>query len=208
MGFETAMLREKSALLVIDLQIDFCPGGNLAVSGGDTIVPPVNRYVELFSRNRLPVFATRDWHPPETSHFAAYGGQWPIHCVQGSRGAEFHPGLRLPVDVIVVSKGFDPGRDDYSPIPVADAGGLTFGDRLKRAGVNHLYICGLATDYCVKWTALDALGAGFGVTILTDAVSGVDLEPGDARRALEEISRAGGDLADLSTLTPGKAPAS
>lgn len=190
----------QAALLVMDLQVDFCPGGSLAVTEGDSIVPLVNRYVELFSRKGLPVYATRDWHPAETSHFRQFGGQWPPHCVQGSRGAEFHPALRLPDDVIVVSKGIDPRRDDYSPLQVRAADGFSFADRLKENGVTHLYLCGLATDYCVRWTALDALRAGFSVTVLRDAVKGVDLTPGDSERALEEISRAGGIMTNLESI--------
>jgi nicotinamidase/pyrazinamidase len=163
-------VHDHAALLVVDMQIDFCPGGSLAVTGADSIVPTINNYVELFSRSGLPVYATRDWHPAETSHFSQFGGQWPLHCVQGSRGADFHPGLLLPRDVIIVSKGNNPQRDDYSPFQVSDADGMTFLERLRKTGVIHLYLCGLATDYCVKCTALDALQAGFRVTVLTDAV--------------------------------------
>lgn len=190
----------RAALLVIDMQIDFCPGGSLAVTGGDTIIPLINRYVTLFSQRGLPVYATRDWHPATTGHFSQFGGQWPSHCVQGTTGARFHPRLLLPDNVIIVSKGGDPQQDEYSPFQVTDAGSLTFAEQLKKAAVSHLYICGLATDYCVRWTALDALRLGFKVYVLKDAVKGVELTPGDSERALEEISRAGGTLADLDTI--------
>lgn len=197
MGTETGGEKSPVALLVSDMQIDFCPGGSLAVTGGDRIVDRVNRYIQIFARRGLPVYATRDWHPPETTHFSRFGGQWPVHCVQGSRGAEFHPTLRLPPQAVIVSKGNDPKRDDYSPFRVSNAEGVTFIDRLRQSGVTHLYLCGLATDYCVRWTALDALRAGFRVTLLVDAIRGVELAPGDSRRALEEIVAAGGKMADL-----------
>jgi nicotinamidase/pyrazinamidase len=185
---------------VSDVQVDFCPGGSLAVAGGDDIVETINAYVQLFIQRALPVFATRDWHPAETTHFSRFGGQWPVHCVQGSRGAQFHPGLRLPPHATIVSKGDSPQRDDYSPFQVTDDSGGTFVESLKRSGVSHLYLCGLATDYCVRWTALDALGAGFRVTVLIDAVKGVDLSPGDSQHALEEIVAAGGETADLHSI--------
>lgn len=190
----------RSALAVIDLQVDFCPGGSLAVAGGDEIVPLVNLAVELFNRRGLRVYATRDWHPPQSGHFREFGGRWPPHCVQGSEGARFHPGLRLPQGTMIVSKGSDPRRDDYSPFRAETGDGLTFGERLRQEGIGRLYLCGLATDYCVRETALDALGAGFATTILTDAVRGVDLAPGDSQRALAEVVAAGGRLLTLADL--------
>jgi nicotinamidase/pyrazinamidase len=190
----------RSALLVVDMQIDFCPGGSLAVPGGDAIIPVINRYIELFRSRGLPVIATRDWHHPVTRHFREFGGLWPPHCVQGSAGALFHPELRLPGDVVVVSKGMDPARDDYSSFRATLETGLTLREHLENAGVTKLYLCGLATDYCVRDTSLDALKAGLGVTVLQDAVRGVDLEAGDSARALEEITRMGGKLADLAAI--------
>lgn len=201
------MLSEKNssaydhpALVVVDMQIDFCPGGSLAVAGGDSIVPIINSYVELFSRQGFPVYATRDWHPAETRHFRQFGGQWPLHCVQRSRGAEFHPDVRLPPNVIIVSKGNDPQRDDYSPFQTPGKDGPPFLSWLRKAGVTHLYLCGLAIDYCVKSTALDAIQAGFKVTVLEDAVRGVDLARGDSEQALEEITLAGGSTDDLGSI--------
>ncbi len=189
-----------AALLVMDMQVDFCPGGSLAVAGGDGIAPLINRYAELFVRNKLPVYATRDWHPAETAHFRQFGGLWPPHCVQGSEGAGFHPALRLPADAIIVSKGMDPHRDDYSPLQVTGAEGITFAELLKRRGVGHIFLCGLATDYCIKWTTLDGLRSGFRVTVLRDAVRGVDVTPGDSERALEEMLRAGAEMAELESV--------
>ena len=159
-GKEIHQMDKQSALVVVDVQIDFCPGGSLAVPGGDAIIPVINRYIEIFRTKGIPVFATRDWHPPVTRHFREFGGLWPPHCVQGSVGARFHPALKLPDDVIVVSKGMDPGRDDYSSFRATLETGSSLQEYLRNAGVTKLYICGLATDYCVRETSLDALGAG------------------------------------------------
>lgn len=194
------ILHPHAALLVTDMQVDFCPGGSLAVAEGDAIIPAINHYIELFRQKGLPVYATRDWHPAETSHFSQFGGKWPPHCVQGTPGAGFHPALQLPDDVIIVSKGTDPQRDDYSPFQAIVADGRTFADHLKAVGANHLYFCGVATDFCIRWSALDALRAGFKVTVLRDAVKGIDLIAGDSERALEEIRQAGGEIVDLDTI--------
>jgi len=189
----------KAVLLVVDVQIDFCPGGTLGVPGGDLIIPVINRYIRFFRQRGVPVIASRDWHPPVTSHFRGYGGIWPPHCIRESEGARFHPELRLPPDTMVVSKGTAPDRDDYSTFQAATDGGLRLDDHLDAAGIRSIYICGLATDYCVRETALDALKGGYAVTILTDAVRGVDLAPGDSKRALDEAERAGAKLADAGT---------
>ncbi len=191
---------KQSLLLIVDMQIDFCPGGTLAVPGGDAIIPVINRYIEIFRSEGLPIFATRDWHPPVTRHFREFGGLWPPHCVQGSVGARFHPQLKLPDELTVVSKGMDPESDDYSSFRATLESGLPLREYLAYAGVMKLYICGLATDYCVRDTSLDALEAGFSVTVLRDAIKGVDLEAGDSSRALKEITRAGGVLADLAAV--------
>jgi nicotinamidase/pyrazinamidase len=193
-------MERQSVLLVVDMQLDFCPGGSLAVSGGDTIIPLINRYIEIFHRRGTPVFATRDWHPPVTTHFKQYGGLWPPHCIQWSEGALFHPDLCLPGNVMIVSKGMDPEKDDYSPFQAKLASGLSLAEQFKISGVQDVYLCGLATDYCVKEAALDALKDGYAVTVLMDAVKGVELNPGDSARALEEISAAGGKLAALALI--------
>ena len=193
-------MAERAALIVVDMQVDFCPGGSLAVPEGDSIVPVINRYIDMFRDKGLPVIASRDWHPPVTSHFSKFGGIWPPHCVQWSDGARFHPGLRLPEGVIIISKGMDPDKDDYSALRATLPSGTPVDDYLNQSGVTHLYICGLAADYCVKWTALDGLREQYRVTVLIDAVKGVDLKPGDTDRALEEIAAAGGELADLTDI--------
>ena len=181
------------ALLVVDVQNDFCPGGALGIEGGDKIVPVINKYIDFFLRKGLPVFFTRDWHPSETSHFEKFGGVWPEHCIEGTRGAEFHPDLKLPEDAAIVSKGMDPGKDSYSAFQAEDPGGMRLPQLLKNAGVEEIYIAGLATDYCVKETSLDALRAGLKVKVLTDAIKGVDLNPGDSEKALKEMAEAGAE---------------
>jgi nicotinamidase/pyrazinamidase len=191
---------KRDALVVVDLQNDFCPGGALHVRDGDAIVPVVNRYLDRFGASRAPIFLTRDWHPAVTQHFQAYGGVWPPHCVQGTRGAEFHPRLAPPADAVVVSKGMDPEEDAYSAFHASDPTGQPFLDVLRGHGVRRLYVGGLATDYCVRATVLDALRAGFEVVVLTDAIGAVDVQPGDGSRALEQIQDAGARLATLEEL--------
>jgi nicotinamidase/pyrazinamidase len=184
-----------SALLVVDVQNDFCPGGALAVSRGDTVVPALNRMIEWTAKRGGVVYASRDWHAPKASHFKDFGGVWPVHCVQETPGARFHPGLRLPADATVVTKGDRPDSDGYSAFEGHTPTGESFADDLKEKGIGHLYVGGLATDYCVRHSVLDALESGFDVTLLTDAVKGVDVEPGDSAKALEEMRRAGAKFA-------------
>jgi nicotinamidase/pyrazinamidase len=191
---------QRDALIVVDVQNDFCPGGALGVPGGDAVVPVMNRYLERFGAAGAPVYLSRDWHPAVTRHFKAYGGVWPPHCVQGTRGAEFHPGLAPPAGAVVVSKGMDPEQDAYSAFQAEDPSGRPFPAVLERQGVRRVYVGGLATDYCVRATALDAARAGLEVVLLTDAIGAVDLEPGDGARALEEMRAAGARLATLKEL--------
>jgi nicotinamidase/pyrazinamidase len=194
-------MNKGSALLIEDVQNDFCSGGALAVPGGDEVVPVLNRYIDLFLEKGLPVFASRDWHPAESSHFSDYGGIWPVHCVQGSEGARFHPELKLPDDLVVISKGMDPTEDGFSSFEAVCEKGLSFSDSLAEKGVRHIFIGGLATDYCVKYTVLEALKFRFSVTLLIDAVRGVDLKPGDAESAIREMVLAGAGVACLGSLT-------
>ena len=181
----------REALVVVDVQNDFCPGGTLGVSGGDQIVPVCNRYIERFHECGAPVFLTRDWHPSKTRHFEAFGGAWPPHCVQGTPGAAFHPALFIPREAVVVSKGMDPDADAYSGFQAENETGMPFAAMLGERGVRRLYIGGLATDYCVKATALDALHGGFEVLVLADAIRAVDVVPGDGARAVAEMREAG-----------------
>ncbi|MGH2669605.1 MAG: nicotinamidase [bacterium] len=198
MGFTLDPARD--ALVIVDVQNDFCPGGALAVPDGNRVVPVLNGYAERFARDGAPVFASRDWHPVRTKHFKAYGGVWPPHCVQGTRGAEFHPELRLPAGTEVVSKGMDPETDAYSCFQAETPDGLPFAAALGERGAGRLFVGGLATDYCVKATALDALKEGFEVVVLEDAVAAVDLAAGDGARALADMTRAGALLARFTDL--------
>ena len=193
-------MARKPALLVVDIQNDFCPGGALAVPEGDAIIPKVNRAIRMFVRRGLPVIATRDWHPRVTRHFKAYGGAWPAHCVQRTKGARWHPNLRLPDGVLVMSKGMDPEEDSYSAFQAFSPKGRDMESVLRELGVDELFVCGLATDYCVRATSLDALKRGFRVRVLKDAVKGVDVKPGDSAAALREIRAHGTELMEARDL--------
>jgi nicotinamidase/pyrazinamidase len=185
------------ALLVVDVQNDFLPGGALGVPEGDRVVPALNRYIARFRAAGLPVIATRDWHPSRHCSFAERGGPWPPHCVAETPGAAFAPGLDLPPDATVVSKADTPDTDAYSGFQ-----GTGLAERLKGMGVTRLFIGGLATDYCVLATVKDARAAGFAVVLLTDAVRAVDLKPGDGERATAEMEQAGAVPARLAEVAP------
>lgn len=193
-------MKTTSALLIVDVQNDFCPGGGLPVPEGDRVVPILNRYMALFRERKLPIFASRDWHPAITSHFRDYGGIWPVHCVQGSEGARFHRDLALPDNAIVISKGQDPARDAYSAFQATTESGVLFPELLKAMGIGKFYVGGLATDYCVKESVLDGLRHGLSVTLLQDAVRGVELTPGDSARAIDEMTAAGAARMTFSQL--------
>jgi len=184
-------MKPRSALLIVDVQNDFCPGGALAVPGGDRVALPLSRLATVFAVAGLPVLASRDWHPPVTRHFSAYGGAWPPHCLQDTAGAAFHPDLILPEGAHVISKGTNPERDAYSAFDGSAPDGRPLVDILRASGVTALYVGGLATDYCVKATVLDALKEGLGVILLTDCVAGVEVRQGDSARALAEMEQAG-----------------
>lgn len=193
-------MKDNAALLIVDVQRDFCPGGSLAVPGGDDIIRELNRYAELFSNLKLPVFASRDWHPRDTRHFREYGGRWPVHCVEKTEGAAFHPELRLPKNTMVISKGMHSFRDDYSCFEATTEAGEKLADRLARFGTRTIYIGGLATDYCVKETVLDALRYGFDVVVLEDAIRGVDVTEGDSARAVAAMVSAGARTATIEAV--------
>ena len=180
-----------SALVIVDVQNDFCPGGSLAVAGGDEVVPVMNRYAEAFAAAGRPVIADRDYHPGRTTHFVQFGGAWPPHCVQGTPGAEYHPDLVLPSETVHVVKGMGAEEDAYSVFQGRDGDGRSFEALLAERGVRKLYVGGLATDYCVKHTVLDALKAGYEVVLLADGIRAVDVQPDDGERAIEEMRSAG-----------------
>jgi nicotinamidase/pyrazinamidase len=188
--------KEHPALLIVDVQNDFCSGGALPVPDSDHVVASLNRYLDEAVAHEVPIYASRDWHPAITTHFAPHGGPWPVHCVQGTAGAEFHPSLHLPPTVTVVSKGEQPDNAGYSAFEGRTSDGTFLLGELRKRGVTHLYVGGLATDYCVKESVLDALSAGLKVTVLQDAVAGVDLHPGDCTRAIAEMQARGARLSE------------
>ncbi len=179
----------KKALIVVDVQNDFCPGGSLAVANGDEVVAPLNELVKEFLDRGEPVYKTRDWHPAITKHFQIYGGVWPIHCVQGTPGAEFHRELLDDPRITVISKGTDESADGYSGFD-----GTNLAQLLRDEGVEEVWVGGLATDYCVKHTVLDALREGFEVKALADAMRAVNLNKNDGRQAIEEMKAAGAEV--------------
>ncbi len=185
-----------TALLVVDVQNDFVdPRGSLHVPGGLEAIAAVNREVEAAAAAGSPVIYTLDWHPPSTPHFAKDGGVWPVHCVGGTWGSELHPRLRVLPSADVLHKGTG-GEDGYSAFSVREpvtgqAQGTGLDELLRRRGASRVIIVGLATDYCVKETGLDARRLGLEATVVTDAVAAVDLEPGDGQRALDGLVEAG-----------------
>lgn len=196
---------QRPALLIIDVQIDFCPGGALPVPGGDRVIPALNRAIAHFHSRGWPVYASRDWHPADSTHFRTFGGRWPVHCVAGRQGAAFHPDLRLPADAVIISKGISRADDGYSAFEGTDDRGQWLIDDLRRRQIDRLYVGGLATDYCVRASVMDACKLGLRVIVLVDAIAGIS--PDDTRRALEEMRAAGATLAhgdELDTLAESR----
>ena len=187
----------RTALVVVDVQNDFAdPGGSLYVAGGEHVVERVNREVAAAEAAGGVVIYTQDWHPEHTPHFAQDGGIWPVHCVRDTWGAELHPGLAVRGDVVRKGSG---GEDGYSGFSMRDpvsgeVSSTGLEAMLRERGVSRVVVVGLATDYCVKATALDAVGLGFDTVVLQEAVAGVDLQPGDSERALAEMRDAGATL--------------
>jgi nicotinamidase/pyrazinamidase len=181
------------ALLIIDFQNDFTAGGALEVTGGDEIAEPVKRLAPEFDY----VFATRDWHPPDHASFETEGGPWPVHCVRGTHGAELHPAMRdVEVDAIV-DVGAEREDEGYSGFEKSK-----LADLLRERGVDKVAVVGLATDYCVRASAIDACREGLDTTVVTDAIRPVEVEPGDGERALQDMKRAGAKLATSRELSP------
>ncbi|NJE42769.1 nicotinamidase [Thermococcus sp. GR6] len=172
----------EAALIVVDMQRDFMPGGALPVPDGDKIIPRVNEYIRKFKERGALIVATRDWHPEDHISFMEQGGPWPKHCVQNTPGAEFV--VELPEDAVVISKAADPDKEAYSGFE-----GTNLAEILKEKGVKRVYVCGVATEYCVKATALDAVRHGFETYLLRDAVRGIN--PEDEGNALRELEQAG-----------------
>jgi len=190
-------LDEKSALIITDVQKDFCPGGALPVPGGDEVIPFLNAYQERIMAAKGVLVFTRDWHPANHKSFKENGGIWPVHCVQNTPGAAFHPDLKFPTTAVLVSKASDPDKEAYSSFE-----GTDLEIYLRRLGVTTLFVGGLATDYCVKNTALDGRKFGFSVYFLEDASRGVNVQPGDSSKAIEQMKTAGIRAITLDEIQP------
>lgn len=192
-GIDRLFVPERGdALVVVDLQRDFLPGGNLAVVGGDEVVPVFNAYIQRFLAHQLPVFATRCWHTPHHCSFTEQGGPWPPHCIAGTPGARFAPGLELPEAAFVISKGTSRDADAYSGFE-----GTNLDELLRGQGVRRVFVGGLATDVCVVNTVMDALDLGYQTVLLKDATRSVNLKEGDGERAIDKMVAAGSKIATL-----------
>jgi nicotinamidase/pyrazinamidase len=182
--------RKEDALVIVDLQNDFCPGGALTVPDGDRIVPMVNTLIPKFEH----VFTTQDWHPADHISFKAQGGIWPPHCVVGTPGADLHPDLKAG-GAVQVHKGEESDREAYSGFQ-----GTDLEDQLMDLGIKRIFVCGLATDYCVRATVLDGINSGFEVIVIADAIKGVEVKPGDSSAAIENMKDAGATIIDSELL--------
>ncbi len=194
-GTRELSLKPGDALIVVDVQNDFLPGGCLAVPQGNEVVPVLNRYMQAFSTRELPVYATRDWHPADHCSFRARGGPWPPHCIAGTPGAQFAADLRFPSGTTVISKATTPDKDAYSGFEGTGLDEMLHARKIKRA-----FVGGLATDYCVLNTVRDARRQDYAVYLLTDAIRAVNVKPGDGRRAEEEMRRLGAMPVTLDAL--------
>lgn len=177
------------ALIVVDVQNDFCPGGALAVTDGDKIIEPINNIIRKFEADGLPIVFTRDWHPANHSSFKSNGGVWPSHCVAGTKGAEFHPDLYFPSVAFLVSKATEPDMEAYSGFQ-----GTGLASWLRQLDADELVVTGLATDYCVKNTVVDALKLGFSVTVIKEAIRAVNVNPDDGDNAINEMFSLGAKI--------------
>lgn len=185
---------KEDALIIVDVQRDFIDGGALEVKGSIKIIPMINRYIELFTLCGAKIVASRDWHPPNHSSFKPYGGPWPAHCIRNTEGAEFHPNLRLPSDTIIISKATEPEQEAYSAFQNTD-----LETKLKEFEVKRAFICGVATEYCVKNTALDAHALGFETFLLLDAIKGLGEE--SSEKAIKEMMDCGIKVIKLEDLS-------
>lgn len=189
-------LQPGDALIIVDVQNDFLPGGALGVPHGNEVVPALNRYITLFAAQKFPVIATRDWHPPEHCSFQAQGGTWPPHCIAGTAGADFAADLALPPSTVVLSKATERDRDAYSGF-----NGTDLAKQLRSLGVTRVFVGGLATDYCVLNTVVDAIASGFQVQFLKDAIRPVNVHPEDGTRAEQKMFSAGAKALTFDDVT-------
>ena len=179
-------LTPADALIIVDLQNDFLPGGSLGVPQGDEVVAPIQQLIDLYQSHGLPIYASRDWHPEGHCSFTAQGGPWPVHCIAGSSGAAFSSAIDLERVSTVISKATTVEKDAYSAF-----NGTGLGDQMRARGIERVAVCGLATDYCVLNTAKDALAEGFATLLVLDAIRAVDVHPGDGTRAIAQMQDAG-----------------
>lgn len=200
-GTDALALRTGDTLLLVDLQRDFLPGGSLPVPFGGEALAGARAALAAFVQAGLPVAASRDWHPADHCSFTARGGPWPAHAVAGTSGADFGPGLELPGAACIVSKATQASREAYSAFD-----GTDLARQLDAVGTRRLFVAGLATDWCVRASVLDALALGYEVVLLGDAVAAVDAHPGDGARALAEMVQAGARLAETRALEGGLGP--
>jgi len=186
-------ITDLDALIIVDMQNDFMPGGALPVPDGDKIIPTLNKYIQIFADRGNPIFFTRDWHPEDHISFKGHGGIWPVHCVQETEGAQFHPDLLIPPDnKFIISKGMSRDFDAYSGFQ-----GTVLKNLLEERGIKRLFIGGVATDYCVFNTALGGINLGYQVFVLQDGIKGVDVNKGDSERALNKLLEKGTSLISL-----------
>jgi nicotinamidase/pyrazinamidase len=179
-------LTPADALIIVDLQNDFLPGGSLGVPQGDEVVAPIQQLIDLYQAHGLPIYASRDWHPAGHCSFTDQGGPWPIHCIAGSHGAAFSSAIDLEQFSTVISKATTVEKDAYSAF-----NGTGLGEQMRARGIQRVAVCGLATDYCVLNTAKDALAEGFATLLVLDAIRAVDVHPGDGARAIAQMQDAG-----------------
>lgn len=185
-------INSNDALIVTDIQMDFLMGGALPVKEGNQVIPVLNEYLKIFKNVNAKIVASRDWHPQNHMSFKTHGGPWPVHCVQNTQGANFHPALKLPEGTIIVSKATDPTKEAYSVFDSTD-----LADTLKTLGVTNVFVGGLATEYCILNTVLDAIKLGFGAVVLADATRGINVETNDVNKALDVMMKNGAKQATL-----------
>jgi len=179
----------KKALIIVDMQNDFCPGGSLAVKEGDKIVSVINQYIKQFKDEDEVIVFTRDWHPADHCSFKEYGGMWPSHCVAETKGAKFHQDIYVPEKSFIVSKADTASKDAYSGFEAT-----LLDSQLKKLNIEEVWVCGLATDYCVASTVMDALKLGYKVKILSDAIAAVDVSAGDGEKAIAKMVSQGAEV--------------
>lgn len=193
-------LKEGDALLVTDVQNCFLPGGSLGVSRGDEVIEPLNHAIEMFGKKNLPLFFTRDWHPPNHCSFTEQGGPWPVHCVMDTEGAQFSSRLEIPEGSVILSKAFERDTDAYSSFRGIDGSGQLLDELLKRFSIKRIFQGGLATDYCILNTVRDGISLGYEFYVLTDCIRAVDVHQGDGEKALEEMRERGAKMITTKNL--------